>query len=185
MLKKSSHYNSVHFVDNREVFTDRSSANCSNRTMLRVFTLLSLLTMMACTSPRPVEEIVKIEEREFHANFEEIWRATQQAIISYPLKINNMDSGQIMTTPIRGTAAFKPPYQSKSYTGGHRYTLSIQVIKVGPDLTKVSIAKDQEVARDFISTPEKKTSDGMEEKMILYRIGRELSIERTLLKNKK
>ncbi|MBY0314470.1 MAG: hypothetical protein K2Q26_03055 [Bdellovibrionales bacterium] len=150
-----------------------------------LFSLL-ILALTACSSaPDHDENVDKIPEREYKASFEETWRAVQQAIISYPLRINNMDLGQIQTTPIRGSAAFKPPHETKTMTGGNRYVLNINVIKVGPGRTKVSIAKDKEVVRDFISSPEKKASDGLEEQVIFYRITREISIERTLLRNTK
>ncbi len=149
------------------------------------FALLLMSYTLSCSSKPKDDPLDKIPEIEYRASFEETWRAVQQAIISYPLRINNMDVGQIQTTPIRGATAFRPPNESKSLTGGNRYVLNINVIKVGPGLTKVTISKDLEVVRDFISTPEKKLSDGLEEKVIFYRISREISIERTLMKNNK
>lgn len=152
---------------------------------MRILILACFIFILGCSSKPKDDPIDKIPENEYSASFEETWRAVQQAIISYPLRINNMDMGQIQTTPIRGATAFKPPTETKNLTGGNRYVLNINVIKVGPGRTKVTIAKDQEVVRDFISQPEKKNSDGLEEKVIFYRIGREITVERSLLKTKK
>jgi hypothetical protein len=122
-------------------------------------------------------------EQEYKANFEETWRAVQQAIISYPLRANNMDIGQIQTSSIRGSNQFKPPQELKSSaTNGHRYSLTINVIKTSPKSTRVNIVKDTMVYRDFISDAEEKVSDGMEEMVLLYRIGREIDIEKALVK---
>lgn len=147
-----------------------------------VFVIAGSLT--GCSSTSDIE-VPRAYEREFAANFDETWRAVQQSIISYPLKINNMELGQVQTTAIRGNTQFKPPHEAKVKSGGHRYNLSINVLKVSPGVTRVSILKDVAVYRDFVSRPETRGSDGYEENMILYRIGRELEIEKILLKDSK
>lgn len=143
-----------------------------------------LLVVVGCSSSSRVD-VPRTFEREFAANFDETWRAVQQSIISYPLKINNMELGQVQTTSIRGNTQFKPPHDAKLKSGGHRYNLSINVLKVSPGVTRVSILKDVAVFRDFVSRPETKGSDGLEENMILYRISRELEIEKVLLRESK
>lgn len=144
---------------------------------------ISLLAA-GCSSSSEVE-VPRAFEREYAANFDETWRAVQQSIISYPLKINNMELGQVQTTAIRGNTQFKPPHEAKVKSGGHRYNLSINVLKVSPGVTRVSILKDVAVYRDFVSRPETRGSDGLEENTILYRIGRELEIEKILIKDSK
>lgn len=140
--------------------------------------------LVGCSSNPSVEE-AHTYEHEFDAGFEETWRAVQQAIISYPLKVNNMELGQVQTTAIRGNSQFHPPHEPKAKGGGHRYYLTINVIKLNPHLTRVTILKDVAVYRDFVSKPEAKASDGYEENMILYRIGREIDIEKILLRESK
>lgn len=142
------------------------------------------LVLVGCSSSSKVD-VPRTFEREYAANFDETWRAVQQSIISYPLKINNMELGQVQTTSIRGNSQFKPPHEAKVKSGGYRYNLSINVLKVSPAVSRVSILKDVNVFRDFVSKPETKGSDGLEENMILYRIGRELEIEKVLLRESK
>lgn len=144
----------------------------------------ALFLIIGCNSV-PDVEVPRTFEREYAANFDETWRAVQQTIVAYPLKINNMELGQVQTTPIRGNTQFKPPHEARVKSGGHRYNLSINILKVSPSVTRVSILKDIAVYRDFVSKPETKGSDGYEENMILYRVGRELEIEKILLRDAK
>ena len=46
--------------------------------------------------------------------------------------------------------------------------------------TKVSILKEVRMQRDFFSDPTELVSDGYEEKQLLYRIAREIHIEKIL-----
>jgi hypothetical protein len=140
--------------------------------------------LSACVStPLPTEN--KIYERVFLADYDEVWRASQQAVISYPLKINNMEQGLIQTTPLRSHVYFKPPHLSQKHAGGYRYDLSVTILKMAPKKTKVSLEKNLQVYRDFISQPENLISDGLEETAILYRIQREIEMDRLLVKESK
>lgn len=146
---------------------------------MKYLSWLPLFTLIGCLSSAPKKEPISTE-KEYKATYEATWRAVQQTIISYPLKTNNMDVGQIQTASIRGSNLFKVPFKEEAAAGGHRYSLSINVIKAGPKRTRVSIVKDGSLYRDFISDPEEKTTDGLEEMVLLYRIGRELDIERAV-----
>jgi len=150
--------------------------------MLKLAAALSLLIATVSCNTAQESALAKSYERQYRASYEETWRAVQQSIISYPLKVNNMDVGQIQTTPIRGTTQFKPPHLSKVSGTGQRYSLTINVMKVSARLTKVTILKDTVVHRDFISQPEEKISDGLEESVLLYRIGREIEVEKILVR---
>ena len=148
------------------------------------FYFIIFFCLCSCASA-PDLEAPQAYEKEFAANFEETWRALQQAIISYPLKINNMELGQVQTTSIRSGTQFKPPPATNIKAAGYRYSLTISLLKISPVITRVSILKDVMVRRDFISKPEAKYSDGFEENQILYRIQRELEIEKILLRDSK
>jgi hypothetical protein len=147
--------------------------------------LFAMALLLTSCSTGPDIQVPRSFEREYNASFDETWRAVQQSIISYPLKINNMELGQVQTTAIRGNAQFKPPHEVKVKSSGYRYNLSINVIKIDPKTTRVAILKDVAIFRDFVSKPETRTSDGHEENMILYRVGREVLIEKILLRDAK
>lgn len=149
----------------------------------QLFLAFLMLSLLGCVStPIPVE---KNYERKFRASFDEVWRACQQAIISYPLKVNNMEQGVIQTTMLRSHTYFRPPHISKKHASGYRYSLSFNLLKESEKETTISIHKNLLVYRDFISKPEDLTSDGLEEAILLYRIQREIEIDRSILKASK
>ena len=148
---------------------------------LRITLIVNLLVLSACVT-NPKKPTVKSHEKIYRASFEETWRAIQQSIMPYPLRVNNMDTGQIQTTLIKGASAFTPPHTDESPSGGYRYRLHFNVLKLSEKRTKVAISKKAELARDFFSDPEEQGSDGLEESILLYRIGREIAIERQLVK---
>lgn len=150
--------------------------------MLYHLPMLILVAALAGCVSSPTKPIIKTHEKIYRANFEETWRAVQQSIMPYPLRVNNMDTGQIQTTLIKGANAFQPPHTDEAPSGGYRYRLHFNVLKLSEQRTKVAISKKAELARDFFSEPEEQGSDGLEEKILLYRIGREIAIERQLVK---
>lgn len=127
-------------------------------------------------------------EQVFYANFEEVWRSVNLVLQPYPLRVSNMDQGMLETDEIRGFRVWGPPYKSESAASGETYRLTIRVIKgalASRAATKVTVVKDSQLRTDFFSDPKSLPSDGMEEKSILYRIGREIQIERALAKAQK
>lgn len=124
----------------------------------------------------------------YYATFEEVWRATNLVLQPYPLHVSNMDQGVLETDMIRGNKVWAPPYKPMAGNSGEAYHLSIHVIKGSLDnrpATRVTIVKDTEVQVDFFSDPKNIASTGLEEKSLLYRIGREILIERALAKIQK
>src|SRR4051812_18618242 len=127
-------------------------------------------------------------EQVFFATFEEVWRAVNLVLQPYPLRISNMDQGLLETDGIRGYKIWVPPYKSDVNSAGESYRLTIHVIKGALEkkaATKVTLVKDTELQTDFFSDPKNVPSDGLEEKAILYRISREIQIERALAKAQK
>lgn len=123
------------------------------------------------------------KESVFYAEYDQVWRATLLALQRYPITVNNMDIGVIETDAVRGENIWSPPHKPITRRGGLAYVLSLRVIKgkvQGKSAIKVAVSKNIEIQRDFFADKEKQASDGLEEKTILYRIGRELQIDRAL-----
>lgn len=123
--------------------------------------------------------------RVFKASFDDVWRASQKALVLYPIRTNNSDTGLLQTDYVKGSKAFIPPGQEEPYSNGFRYRLNLRVLKgqkKGSYATKVVIEKKAEIQRDFFSQADPVESDGLEEEVILYRIERELQIERGIKK---
>lgn len=111
--------------------------------------------------------------------YEEVWRAIQLAVRRYQIPVNNFDSGILETKFVRGDKIFSNPTGSKSGSGV-RYKLIIRAVKgrfEGKKATKVTILKQSERQPDFFSGYQTVPSNGLEERALLYRIGRYLEIE--------
>lgn len=124
----------------------------------------------------------------YYANFEEVWRAVNLVLQPYPLRVSNMDQGVLETDEIKGNRVFSPVYKGGEASGGESYRITIRVIKgqLGSRAaTKVTVVKDAQIKLDFFSDPRNIPTDGLEEKALLYRIGREIQIERALAKAQK
>ncbi len=125
-------------------------------------------------------------QRVFFANYDLVWRAAH-AVVKYPLSIDNQDTGVLETEYIKGIDGWVPPETVASPSSGIRYKITLLFAKGktdGREATRVTIDKHVEILRDFFSEPETIESDGLEEKIIFYRIERELIISEALKKVK-
>lgn len=123
--------------------------------------------------------------RVFYANYEDVEVALKQSMIRYPQKVDNTEAGIFETDFIRGEARFKPPHKAVAYSPGFRYRLLVRLVRGRAEerpAIKVQITKKAEVIRDFFSDADSMKSDGLEEQVILYRIGRELQLARAIAK---
>lgn len=161
-------------------------------TGLKTLLLLSavLLLNSSCVSTQPNDEPPKVRHyRIFFADYDQVLQAARKALIRYPIQTDDSDSGVLETEYIKGTEGFISPGQKRQPTAGLRYQLLFTFIKGktrGKDSVRVSVQKKIEVQRDFFSDLEEIKSDGLEEEVILYRMNREILIERAILaENKK
>lgn len=156
--------------------------------MRLIYSLFFLVILSGCALFRENSgppETFAVRDEMYYGSFDQVWRAAQLALQNYPMKINNMDLGVIETEQVKGYKVWMPPYKTEQTSGGLAYSLNVRLIKgksQGRDVVKVSILKETQIQKDFFSEPVRMPSDGLEEKSILYRIGRELQIERALEK---
>lgn len=161
--------------------------------MLWKFSLAIFISFMvsACAlfeERRGPETFVGPREQVFYATFEEVWRATNLVMQPYPLRVSNMDQGLLESDVIRGYKVFVPVYKSPTAVSAETYRILIRIVKgslEGKAATKVVLSRDTQMQSDFFSDPKTVHSDGLEEKVILYRISREIQIERALAKSQK
>ncbi|HEX4922479.1 MAG TPA: hypothetical protein VFV50_00265 [Bdellovibrionales bacterium] len=152
-----------------------------------------MLALMGCATGdsagngKRVVDSAEPQEKIFKESFDDIWRAVQLAMANYPIKVNNQDSGVLETEAIRGDSAWVTPGQRRPPAGGFRYRVVIRVVRGRTEKNvsagKVTILKLGEIQRDFFSAYEKLPSDGMEELAIMYRIERELAIDKAMRQN--
>ncbi|MBC87244.1 MAG: hypothetical protein CL677_08710 [Bdellovibrionaceae bacterium] len=125
----------------------------------------------------------------YRGSYDKVWRSIQIALSSYPIKVNNIDTGLIETRSVADNEIFKVPFEDSKASNGRRYIIKIRVIRMVPkdgneqkSAVKVIVKKDITLKRDFFAAPERLRSNGIEEKTILYRVGRELLIDRVIEK---
>ena len=122
----------------------------------------------------------------FNVPHEQVWRALQQTFISYPMDINNMELGHLKTLNISGAGGYRAPHKKNKFLPqGYKYKLDVHILKEKKNRTKVNISKNVFMEKDFFSAPVDLKSDGFEEQALLYRLQRELFIEKLLRKEEK
>ncbi len=123
-------------------------------------------------------------QKVYFASYDNVWRAAQLSL-KYPLAQNNMDHGILETEWIKGFDGFKPPHQKLKDLSGVKYKITLTLVKGGIEekgAVRVNINKQIEKNKNFFAESEPVQTDGLEEKVIFYRIERELLIEDALKK---
>jgi hypothetical protein len=137
------------------------------------------------TKPSAYSSMAQINKQKvFYGSYDSIWRAAH-AVLKYPIAQENQDTGVIETEYIKGNDGWIPPNLAKTPSSGVRYKITLTFAKGstdGRESTRITIDKKIEILRDFFSEAEPIESDGLEEKVIFYRIDRELLINDALKK---
>ena len=123
----------------------------------------------------------------FTATYDEVWKAVNLVLQPYPLRVSNMDQGVLETDTLRADKIWTLPFGTNpDAPSGENYRLVVRVIRGSENkvrATKVMISKEILLQSDFFSDPKTVQSDGLEEKTILYRVAREVQIERALARS--
>lgn len=142
--------------------------------------------IIGCTTkPTPEPFYTRI----FEGNYDAVWLAALKALNDYPLKVSNKDTGKIQSETVNG------PYNDLFFSHPEgielperfRYNLKFNFAKLVADnkkpMIRVRIIKELEQFQDFYTGWVTFPSDGLEERLILYRIEHILGMEKTLAKN--
>lgn len=121
----------------------------------------------------------------FFASYDQVWKAAHTTI-KYTIASENQDYGLIETDFVKAVDGWLPPYKNKPDLPGSRYKLIFTFAKGktnGRESTRVSIEKKIEVFKNIISDTQSVSSDGQEEKIIFYRMEREIIIAQAIKKS--
>lgn len=151
---------------------------------------LAVLALTAC-SHSPTNTIKGPHVAFVKTSYDKAWRATQLALNKYPIQTSNVDKGYIATQAITLNSVWTPAHKSIKTYGGERYRLKVNLIKGNVKSNykgetykepgvKIIVKKEVSRLRDFIAEPERMQSDGIEEELIIYRIKREILIEKVI-----
>ena len=122
------------------------------------------------------------KQKVFFASYDNVWRAAHN-VLKYPIAQENEDTGIVETEYIKGLDGWLAPGEQRPPSSGIRYKLILTFAKgktEGRESTRVTVDKKMEILRDFFSEPEYIETDGLEERIIFYRIERELVINEAL-----
>ncbi len=149
----------------------------------RVSLMIAALQLAACASQKAAEPFYT---RLYEGNFDEVWLATLKALNDYPLKLSNKDGGKIQSEVVNG------PYNDLLFTypdpveqpERFRYSIKFNFGKFATDekrpMVRIRVIKELEQFQDFYTGWTPFPSDGMEEKLLLYRVEHILKMEKHL-----
>ncbi len=144
----------------------------------------SLILVSSACSLLETKKMPEVPQREkvFFAPYEDVERAVKQAMIRYPAKVDNPDAGIFETDWVKDDLRFRPAQMRDDFSDGLQYRLLVRMVKgkAKKPGVKVTVRKEIVLNRDFFANPEPQASDGIEEDVILYRVARELSVEKAL-----
>ncbi|OFZ23617.1 MAG: hypothetical protein A2202_04635 [Bdellovibrionales bacterium RIFOXYA1_FULL_36_14] len=153
--------------------------------ILRKSFLFLLIYLVSCTSYEQFKYITdefEIPSQVYNATYAQTWQAVIQFAKKYDLAVQNQEAGIIKTRDIDNTLElnFTDSFGSKDSVKSAKFKVIINVVKGyrgNKEITKVTIFKRQMVEQDFLQGYKVIASDGIFEKVALYRIGKILSVD--------
>lgn len=149
---------------------------------LPYFSSCSIFDKRAETANQAIEKASN--QKIFFAPYDQVWKAAHTTL-KYTIATENQDYGVIETDFVKAVDGWLPPYKNKPDQPGSRYKLIFTLAKGktgGRESTRVTIEKKIEVFKNIISDTQVVSSDGEEEKIIFYRMEREIIISQALKK---
>lgn len=158
-----------------------------NQLLLGSFFIFFLVSCSSYEQFRYITEEFEIPQKVFKHDYNQTWLATLQVMNKSNLELSNQEAGIIKTKWIDNTLEvnFADSFGSKDAVKAAKFKLILNIVKGfrgRKEVTKVTVYRRQMVEQDFLQGWKVIPSDGILEKTILYRIGRNLSIAAKLRK---
>ena len=144
--------------------------------LLKILPFL-FLTVTACSH---LEEEVT-DTQAFTVSRARVWEALIQVFSPYKLQTSNEETGLIKTELIVGPTVWTPAHDKNKDTSGISYYITAQLTYERPHST-VTIKKDIQQKKGFLSSSQTILSDFLEEQILFYRLERELRIKQLIKK---
>lgn len=144
------------------------------------FLLLITLLLSSCSSYekfKMITEELEIPSEIYGADYNQTWQAVIQVMKRFDISYQNQESGKIKTRWMDNTLQvnFTDSFGSSDAVKAAEFRLMVNVAEgysYGRKVTKVTVFKRQRVEHDFLQGWKEKQTDGIQEKTLLYRIGR-------------
>lgn len=144
-------------------------------------TLTSLF--LSCVFTTPILSHAEVYTRAFAAKKKDVWKATLITLSKYPLDKNNQESGEIVTSKIGDSEIYKVPNSKQKHHQEYKIFINLESRRYkGRKITLVKLEKKIIRKGDFILADKEVESDSIEEQVLLYRISREIKIDRSVSK---
>lgn len=150
--------------------------------------VLILLFSLSCTSYekfRKITEELEIPSTVYPADFNQTWRAVIQVMKRYDIVYQNQESGKIKTRWMDNTLQvnFTDSFGSSDSIKAAEFKLQVNVAQgysYGRKVTKVTVFKRQRIENDFLQGWKEEPTDTIQEKTLLYRIGKLIDNDKKL-----
>ena len=140
------------------------------------FLILLFSLLVSCTSLQDNTSYQVV----FKAPYSLVWQATLLAMQDYPIAKEDLEGGILSTKTVRRYSVWTPPPQSIPQIKNRHYKIRIFLEKGLRKEVKVHILKKEFIDKDFIQHSIPTPSDGLEERIIAYRIQRAIQLEQKL-----
>lgn len=140
------------------------------------FLLLSVSTCTSYEKYRQITEELEIPTKVFRGDFNQTWAAVIQVMKKFDIAYSNQEAGKIKTRWMDNTLEvnFTDSFSGTDKVKAAEFLLLVNVAEgfsYGRKVTKVTIYKKQRVEQDFLQGWKEVSTDGIKEKVLLYRIG--------------
>lgn len=152
--------------------------------MIHKLSLILLIFLSTCSSYKEfkyITEEFEIPSQVFRYNYNQTWLAVLQVMKTEDIEIQNQEAGVVKTRWTDNTMElnFADSFGSSDSIKAAKYKVIVNVVKGfrgTKEVTKVTVYRRQMIEQDFLQGWKIIPSDGIMEKVILYRIERELDI---------
>ncbi len=149
---------------------------------------LSILLLGSCASYEKfklITEELEIPSEIYVADYNQTWQAVIQVMKRYDISYQNQESGKIKTRWMDNTLQvnFTDSFGNSDAIKAAEFKLLVNVAEgysYGRKVTKVTVYKRQRIEHDFLQGWKEKQPDGIQEKTLLYRIGKLIEIDTKL-----
>lgn len=159
--------------------------------MIHVFKIIFLIILLfnySCGSYekyRYITEEFEVPSKLFKATYNETWQGVIELIKKLDIDSQNQEAGVIKTKWMDNTAEinFNDSFSKSDTIKAAKYKLILNIVKGfrgSREISKVTIYKRQLVERDFLQGWKEVPTDSIQEKVLLYRLERILSIDNKL-----
>lgn len=156
--------------------------------MIKILILLILTSSCASYENfRKITEELELPSQMYKADFNQTWQAVMQVMKRFDIAYQNAEAGKVKTRWMDNTLQvnFTDAFGSADAVKAAEFILSVNVAEgysYGRKVTKVTIFKRQRVENDFLQGWKEVPADGIQEKTLLYRIGRIIENDNKLKK---